>query len=573
MIKKRIPVVSIMALFAAFTWSETASAQTEETGFVPDRFDPSERGSDWFSTESLDLRGSGRFAVGVTGDWAHKPLVLYGSDDYDGEEFTLVKNQATAHIGASVIMWNRLRLGLNLPVVAVNSGMEDTVNGYRWSPKPGLGDIRVGLDVRVVGQYGDAFTAAVGLQARIPTMGNKNVLPSDGLVGIAPRLLAAGDIGLFAYSARLGVNIRTGNEKLDDQPTSPELLFGAAAGVRLIDKKLLLGPELYGSSVISGDGDGFLGRRTTPIEIIAGAHYAITDSWRIGVGAGPGLTHGQGSPLTRVLASVEWFEEYKPPVRPSDRDGDGISDNEDACPDEAGVANTDPNKHGCPLPLDRDGDGISDNEDACPDEPGVPSADPQKHGCKPADRDGDGIPDSQDACPDEPGQPSSIVHMNGCPPPKDRDGDGIPDDQDACPEQHGPANADPTKNGCPIAVATERDIKINSRVEFDTMKTTLRRESHEALGAVLQILRDNPDIKLVEVEGHTDERGSDQLNASLSLERARTIVNWLVARGIARKRLSPRGYGSSRPIESNDTELGRQNNRRVQFTIVERSTK
>jgi OmpA-OmpF porin, OOP family len=110
-----------------------------------------------------------------------------------------------------------------------------------------------------------------------------------------------------------------------------------------------------------------------------------------------------------------------------DRDGDGIADKDDDCPDVAGLASL----KGCP---DRDGDGIADHLDQCPDEPGEAAM----NGCP--DGDGDGVADRFDKCPDEAGPASN----QGCP-IQDRDGDGIPDDDDLCPDEAGPA----TTGGCP----------------------------------------------------------------------------------------------------------------------------
>jgi len=108
-----------------------------------------------------------------------------------------------------------------------------------------------------------------------------------------------------------------------------------------------------------------------------------------------------------------------------DRDSDGIPDAEDACPDEAGL----PEGEGCPVSSegDGDGDGVFDEADACPDVPGSPLAD----GCP--DADDDGIPDTEDACPNEPG----LLEHDGCPAPGDLDGDGVPDAEDECPEELG----------------------------------------------------------------------------------------------------------------------------------------
>jgi hypothetical protein len=116
-----------------------------------------------------------------------------------------------------------------------------------------------------------------------------------------------------------------------------------------------------------------------------------------------------------------------------DRDRDGIADAEDTCPDEAGL----PDGDGCAAPSeeDRDGDGLLDGADACPDEPGPPRV----AGCP--DADGDGVADADDACPAEPGLPEH----DGCTVPGDVDGDGVSDGDDACPEEPGL----PEHDGCP----------------------------------------------------------------------------------------------------------------------------
>jgi outer membrane protein OmpA-like peptidoglycan-associated protein len=311
------------------------------------------------------------------------------------------------------------------------------------------------------------------------------------------------------------------------------------------------------------------------VEVILGGKFNAFEGFRVGAGVGPGLTRGFGSPMLRVLAALEWMppiEEKPPPPKPSDRDGDGIFDDVDACPDEPGVANDDPQKHGCPEPPDRDGDGIIDDEDACPDEPGVASDDPEKNGCPPPkDRDGDGIIDDDDACPDEPGVANDDPEKNGCPPPTDRDGDGIFDEEDACPDQAGKPNEDPKKHGCPIAIKTEEKIEILERVEFETNKAVLRPESDEVLEAVRKVLDENPDVTKILVEGHTDDRGADYYNLALSKRRAAAVVRWLTEHGITADRLTSQGFGETKPIDSNDTEEGRQNNRRVEFRIIEQN--
>ena len=249
---------------------------------------------------------------------------------------------------------------------------------------------------------------------------------------------------------------------------------------------------------------------------------------------------------------------------PSDRDGDAILDDVDACPDQPGLPSADPTKNGCPPPPDRDHDGIPDAADACPDLPGPPSDDSKKNGCP--DRDGDKIIDPLDACPDIPGVPSDDPKENGCPP--DTDGDGIRDDKDACPTEKGLPNPDPSKNGCPLVAVREQEIVITQAIQFDTDKATIKKESDGLLDGIAAVMKDHPEITKIEVQGHTDTQGTKQHNKVLSAARSESVKRALVKRGVADQRLTPVGYGQEKPIADNATEEGMAKNRRVQFFIL-----
>jgi outer membrane protein OmpA-like peptidoglycan-associated protein len=201
----------------------------------------------------------------------------------------------------------------------------------------------------------------------------------------------------------------------------------------------------------------------------------------------------------------------------------------------------------------------------------VPTDDPKTNGCPPPkDEDGDGIADEKDACPKEAGPANEDPAKNGCPPPKDTDGDTIVDPEDACPKDPGDPNPDPKKNGCPKAIIVEGEIKILERIEFDTGKATIRPESDPVLQAVLKVLKEHSEIAVVRVEGHTDNKGTPWFNMTLSKNRAASVVKWLVGQGVDKKRLTSQGLGQTKPLETNDTDQGRQTNRRVEFHIVEK---
>jgi len=554
---------------AVSTLAATPSrAQATASGFSLDRFNPSERGSEWFALDSLDMRGNGRPAIGLVGELAVNPLVLYNPDG--STRATPVSDQLILHPGASLVLWDRLRVGFDLPIAAYQNGTGGTVNGvsYPGVTSAGVGDLRLGADVRILGEYGDVFRLAAGTQVFVP-IGSQSGYLSDGSVRvIIPRVQVAGDVGWFSYAANLGFDYRSLTESFGGTGLGSEFVFGASAGVHALDRSLLVGPELYGSTVVTS-GSAFA-TANTPVELLFGAHYLAASSWRMGLGVAPGLTRGLGEPAVRFLASIEWAPQPGAPP-PADRDHDGVLDVDDACPDEPGVKTDDPKTNGCPAeeapaPADRDKDGIPDADDACPDVPGVKTDDPKTNGCPP-DRDHDGIPDADDACPDVPGVKTEDPKTNGCPPDPDRDKDGIPNEQDACPDTPGPKNADPKKNGCPAAAVVGKRIVILDQVKFATGSAMILPASDAILTAVLGVLTSHSEIKHLSIEGHTDNVGAAAMNKKLSGQRAASVVGWLVKHGVDPARLSSAGFGMERPIETNDTAAGRQNNRRVEFHI------
>jgi outer membrane protein OmpA-like peptidoglycan-associated protein len=251
----------------------------------------------------------------------------------------------------------------------------------------------------------------------------------------------------------------------------------------------------------------------------------------------------------------------------TDTDGDGVPDAEDVCitvpEDLDGFKDSD----GCP-DVDDDGDGVMDGVDRCPRDAEDRDGFMDQDGCPDPDNDGDGVPDAQDACPNEPGSPSSM----GCA-VRDRDGDGIPDTADQCPDQPETVNGYLDQDGCadnkPSRVeVTEKAIVIKQRINFATGKAIILPDSFPVLDEVAQAMKDYPKIK-VEIGGHTDNVGDDTQNQRLSKNRADSVFEYLLSKGVPGPRMVTIGYGETRPIDTNMTEVGRQTNRRVEFNIVE----
>ncbi len=267
---------------------------------------------------------------------------------------------------------------------------------------------------------------------------------------------------------------------------------------------------------------------------IEGRHI-VTDSY----------TEGSASNAEFLLGVDVWPWSYTEEKQEQDFDGDGLIGKNDDCPMIAGPATT----RGCP---DSDGDGVRDSEDRCPTMPGLPI----NQGCP--DTDGDGVFDDVDDCRTVPGVPE----YRGCPAPvQDSDGDGIPDSEDKCPTIKGVKEA----QGC---LPTEFD-KFAGAIEditFDTNKATLKPKSFAILDEAVRLLNQYPTI-MIDIHGHTDNQGPDAYNQTLSDNRAKAVLDYIVGKGIDPSRLSSRGFGESEPIAPNTTAAGRAKNRRTEFKI------
>lgn len=118
----------------------------------------------------------------------------------------------------------------------------------------------------------------------------------------------------------------------------------------------------------------------------------------------------------------------------------------------------------------------------------------------------------------------------------------------------------------PIEVGLTVRLK---NIYFDFDKTTLKKESFVELNKVVDFLKQNPHVE-IEISGHTDSKGSDDYNLNLSQGRSQSVVDYIVSQGIDSFRLTAHGYGETKPIDTNDTDAGRANNRRVEFTVVKK---
>jgi len=553
-----------VVLLTTLAFPSIAAAQVHIDGFALQLFDPSYAGDRFLAVPTAGLHGNGLFEAKLTLDYAHNPLRVV--DDSTGDVLrggVIVRHQLYMHADFAYTLADRVKLAVGLPFAAVQIG--DTSPFANDVKSARLADMRVGARVDLLRSADAPIAVAAQADLWLPT-GSKANFASDGTFRVSPRVIASGLLQeRFVYSASLGANIRP-NHSVGIRDIGSAMTYSGGVAMLLLDQRLDIGPELYGNTDFS--------QRRSPIEAILGAHFCATSSLVVGAGAGTGFTKAPGSPTFRGLATIG-YEPGRCPRPPKDSDNDGVVDASDACPTVAGVTSDDPAKNGCPpaaAPLDQDNDGIADASDACPTIASVTSDKPEKNGCPlpPPDKDNDGVADADDACPGVAGIASKDTAKNGCPPPPaDRDDDGIVDAADACPDKPGVKSDDPQKNGCPaIAVLTSTEITISEQILFKSASEDIDPASEQILRAVAAILTEHPELTKITVEGHTDSRGLHANNTILSTRRAQAVRNWLVKVGIAATRLDSKGFGSDVPIDSNDSEEGRQKNRRVVFRIA-----
>jgi OmpA-OmpF porin, OOP family len=247
-----------------------------------------------------------------------------------------------------------------------------------------------------------------------------------------------------------------------------------------------------------------------------------------------------------------------------DSDGDGVDDSEDQCPNTLPHKNV--NEFGCPL--DSDNDGVPDDKDICPKTPISIVVD--EKGC-PIDSDRDGIPDSMDKCLHTPR--GIEVDRDGC--PIDSDMDGVADFLDQCPKTA--KNVVVDERGCEKKILQAQMPEINENIflddeslilvlsstaNFKTGKSELLPNPKSGLDRLIEFMKENLETKWV-IEGHADNRGKDNLNEKLSLDRAKSVLNYFRHNGLDVNRFEVINSGTSKPIADNSIEFGRALNRRV----------
>jgi OOP family OmpA-OmpF porin len=511
-----------------------------------------------FTVDSTPVLPHLALSVSLMLDFAFNQWVAVEQDG-DAYEHTKIDRYITTQLAINLGLFDRLVIGLNLPLIIPAGQMYDlSDDGHgNWSSAGKFGDMSVHAKVHITRANLQLIGVGLVVDYQAPTGYSEQLTgdPGGGTLG-GKLIVDVEPTNWYRAALNVGGRYTFGAEKENylnvsaaDLPTigdmnlfdyGPMLTAGIGQSFVLWPDLMDFVLEVYLSQLATGFGDAGY----TSLEANAGFKIYIEENSYLMAGYAHGIplgATGSGYGFQSVEHRAFLGFAFEPSM--PDRDGDGIPDAEDACPDEPEDRDGFEDSDGCPDP-DNDKDGIPDVKDACPLVPG----------------DMDGDPDD-DGCPDEPLDPGG-----------DEDGDGVVNVKDKCPKQPGKAE----NNGCPgnsDVVVTDGVIKTLKKIYFEYNSDKIKKESYEILDAVAATIVSYPQIDLIEIQGHADERGNERYNLNLTTKRAAAVKQYLIKKGVAAKRLRSMGYGEYCPIKLGHSEEDWDENRRVDVKVLKMNGK
>jgi outer membrane protein OmpA-like peptidoglycan-associated protein len=609
---------------AAVLFAVSARAGAEPAGNIDlNAFHPAMDSRGYLTVNASQVLGDKELSFGLGSlDWGHSLLKLDGR----GNTYSIDDIIAATLIGAFGLHVGpaELEFGASVPflIMSGDRGPDQGQNQFKLDGQ-GVGNIGLHFKTRFLKtsrapHLGLGVIASLYLPTTNPT--DRFIGEAKGAAGgasskLVPQVMGIldkefGRTGDLRISLNAGIKIRStetftnSDGGIDNAPTTgtsivagSEIPWGVGIAYALSRQKFDIVGEVYGAIPL-GDHENYM-----PLEALGGVKLYLARNSFLSLGAGVGLVDKGASPGFRAMIGIV----FEPNI--GDRDGDGIKDDIDKCPDEPEDFDGFEDEDGCPDPdndrdgipdvddkcpdipedkngiedddgcperanNDRDGDGIPDDVDKCPDQPEDKDGFQDEDGCPDPDNDGDGILDIEDLCPNDPEDKDGFEDEDGCPDP-DNDHDRIPDKDDKCPNEPETYNGFEDEDGCPDrgkVVVTETSIEILDVIYFEYDKAVILPKSFPILDAVAATVKGNPSIQLIEIQGHTDERGDDAYNLDLSDRRAKAVMKYLVDHGVEEKRLTAQGYGETQPLDRRHVEAAWAKNRRVAFLILKRSS-
>jgi outer membrane protein OmpA-like peptidoglycan-associated protein len=410
--------------------------------FDPQFFHPSiTQRSNAAGVWSADVLPNASFELGLLGHYESQPLVVRSADG--SRIYSVIDRQASVHLLAGVGIAGRLELGIDVPVIVMQRGDTiPTIPNFDLDASDagaGAGDVRFAAKLQFFTTHTDESPGGTALalvvEVFFPT-GNQDMFQGEGW-RFSPTLVFD---GVTENRHRISLSAGyTHRSDLESAGLSVGGTFDWGFAVQFRSQYVHVVPEIRGSIVVAAED---LDYEEMPVETALNFRFLPVPQLQIQVGGGVGLFQGVGSPDYRVMFGLSWLQ-----VPDGDRDGDGIRNASDACPDVAEDMDQFQDEDGCP-DLDNDSDGIPDTADACPNDPEDGDGFEDEDGCPDPDNDEDRILDADDRCPNVAEDHDGFEDEDGCV-ELDNDGDGIVDGVDECPLEAEDMDGFEDRNGCP----------------------------------------------------------------------------------------------------------------------------
>ena len=582
-------------------------------------FRPALDSKGFFVTNGSDILGKGDLSFGLVIDYGRNLLRVADNGQSDKQ---LINHSFQGTFSFNYGIANVLVLGLTVPVNLMSGGAQannagqatqqgltaTSPNGPQWFggqfDSQTLGNVALHAKLRIL-RVERGFGLAVSTQVGVPLTDAPRDAGADPTVWVWPQIIGEkrfGSLGQFKIGLNAGFRAHGASDTVitlkDGQfKDGNRITYGAGLAYRILDPVDIVA-DTYATYLTAGDS----GIKASN-EVVGGLKIFVERNSYLMIGGGPRYTSGFEAADFRAFVGFI----FEPSI--GDRDGDGIKDDVDKCPDNPEDFDGFQDADGCPEP-DNDNDGILDKDDRCPNEPEDRDGDQDEDGCpegSDGDRDGDGIPDSLDKCPDVPEDKDGFQDKDGCPDP-DNDQDGIPDKQDLCPNDPEDIDGFEDKDGCPdpdndkdqipdvvdkcpnepetyngyqdedgcpdkgSVVIDGNALVILKKIKFKTASAEILPESNEILDAVATTVIHHPEFTLLEIAGHADERSSDEYNLKLTQDRVNSVMNALIQRKVPKDHLRSKGYGEFCPDDPGHDESAWEKNRRVEFKIVKQTS-
>ena len=541
-------------------------------------FRPAMDSKGYITLNSSQVLGRLDFSFGLVTTWGAKVLDFTNpavTANGQSARFS-IKNIITPSLQGAVGLTNFAHFGVELGVVVPMSIMSGRAYPTDNNGTPGtsaddndfsithqgLGDIIVLPKIRLMNAARNNLGLAVIPSFVLPT-GDKNAFLGEGKLIFQPSAVVDGEfgyLGRFRVAINAGARLRgSESEFIDDgvtyttprtfggvggTPTNTrygvrvhnELMGGVGLSFGIVPQKFDVVGEIYGQKGLSAKRIEAGAEVALPpvVEAVGGiklylarnSFFLLGGGWRL-------VSNTAGAAAPRAFVGFI----FEPNI--GDRDGDGYKDDVDGCPD--------------------DPEDFDDFEDA--------------DGCPDPDNDKDGILDVNDMCPNDPEDKDGFEDADGCPDP-DNDHDRILDASDKCPNEPETYNGFEDEDGCPDkgrVIVRKGKLDILDKIYFETDKDEIKPVSFPLLDAIAATIKGNPQIQLIEIQGHADERGDDAHNLDLTERRAGAVKRAMYDRGVEPGRLKSHGYGETKPVCTQHNEDCWSRNRRSEFIILKRA--